>query len=126
MRVGVVGLSHFHVTGWVETIEAFPAELEIVALYDPDAERGRALAPPHHDPTLRPSLGERYRGLPFETRLDDLIERRAIDVALVTLPNAVAPDAFASLAGAGVTRLIANPAARQAAEMQPAYATART
>lgn len=120
MRVGVVGLSHFHVTGWVETIEAFPAELEIVALYDPDPERGRALAPPHHDPTLRPSLGERYRGLPFETRLHDLIERHAIDVALVTLPNAEGPEAIAILAGAGVHMLIDKPAARSAAELRPA------
>ena len=53
LRVGVVGLAHYHVTGWVETLEGFADELEIVALYDPDPERGRTLAPPHHDPSLR-------------------------------------------------------------------------
>ena len=120
MRVGVVGLSHFHVTGWVETLETFPADLEIVALYDPDPERGRSLAPPHHDPTLRPSLGDRYRGLPFETRLADLIERHAVDVALVTLPNADAPAAIGMLADAGIHLLIDKPAARSAAELMPA------
>ena len=54
LRVGVVGLAQYHVTGWVETLEGFPDELEIVALYDPDPERGRTLAPLHHDPSLRP------------------------------------------------------------------------
>lgn len=120
MRVGVVGLSHFHVTGWVETLEAFPVDVDIVALYDPDPHRGRTLAPPHHDPTLRPSLGERYRDVPFETRLDDLIERHAIDIALVTLPNADAPAAIAMLADAGIHLLIDKPAARSAAELRPA------
>ena len=57
LRVGVVGLAHYHVTGWVETLEGFPDELEIVALHDPDPERGRTLAPLHHDPSLRPALG---------------------------------------------------------------------
>ena len=54
LRVGVVGLAQYHVTGWVETLEGFPDELEIVALHDPDPERGRTLAPLHHDPSLRP------------------------------------------------------------------------
>ena len=40
LRVGVVGLAHYHVTGWVETLEGFADELEIVALYDADPERG--------------------------------------------------------------------------------------
>ncbi len=119
MRVGVVGLSHFHVTGWVETLEGFP-DLEIVALYDPDPERARTLGPGHHDPSLRPSLGDRYRGLPVETRLDDLIARHALDIALVTLPNADAPDAIAALAGAGIHLIIDKPAARSAAELRPA------
>ncbi len=120
MRVGVVGLSHFHVTGWVETLEGFPDDLEIVALYDPDRERGRTLAPPHHDPTLRPALGEQYRSLPFETRLDALIERHDLDIALVTLPNVDAPDAIGMLAGAGIHLLIDKPAARSANELRPA------
>ena len=102
LRVGVVGLDHYHVTGWVETIEGFPDELEIVALYDPDPEMARTLAPTHHDPSLRPGLGEAYRGLPVETSLDELIERHALDVALVTLPNADAPAAIERLAGAGI------------------------
>ena len=118
LRVGVVGLAHYHVTGWVETLEGFPDELEIVALYDPDPERGRTLAPLHHDPSLRPALGDRYRGIPFETRLDDLIDRHDLDLALVTLPNADAPAAIARLAAAGIHLLVDKPAARSAGELR--------
>ncbi len=120
LRVGVVGLAHYHVTGWVETLEGFGDEVEIVALHDPDPERGRALAPVHHDPSLRPGLGERYRGLPFETDLDELIARHDLDIALVTLPNAAAPTAIERLARAGVHLVIDKPAARSAAELRPA------
>ena len=125
LRVAVVGLDHYHVTGWVETIEGFPDELEIVALYDPDPERARTLAPPHHDPSLRPGLGERYRSLPVETRLDELITGHALDLALVTLPNSDAPTAIERLARAGVHLLVDKPAARNAREARQAFDVAR-
>ena len=125
LRVGVVGLNHYHVTGWVETLEGFNGEVEIVALHDPDAELGRALAPVHHDPSLRRSLGEAYRALPFETSLDRLIADHALDIALVTLPNADAPAAIARLAGAGIHLLVDKPAARSAVELRPAVAAVR-
>ena len=123
LRVGVVGLSHYHVTGWVETIEGFPDELEIVALYDPDPERARALAPTHHGPSLRAGLGEAYRAIPVETHLDDLIRGHDLDVALVTLPNAAAPVAIEELARAGIHLLVDKPAARTAAEARQAFKT---
>ena len=125
LRVGVVGLSHYHVTGWVETLETLDDLLEIVALYDPDPERGRTLGPPHHDPTLRTALGEQYRDLPFEIRLDDLIARHALDLALVTLPNIDAPGAIAQLASTGIHMLIDKPAARSAGELRPAVEAVR-
>jgi glucose-fructose oxidoreductase len=125
LRVGVVGLAHYHVTGWVETIEGFPDELEIVALYDPDPARARTLAPTHHDPSLRPGLGERYRAIPVETRLDDLIGRHELDLALVTLPDAHAPDAIERLAQAGIHLLVDKPAARSAGEARRAFAAVR-
>ena len=56
LRVGVVGLAHYHVTGWVETIEQFPEQLEIVALYDPDPATGQRLRPRYTDPSLRPGI----------------------------------------------------------------------
>src|SRR6478736_182023 len=125
LRVGVVGLAHYHVTGWVETLEAFRDELEIVALYDPDPERGRTLAPSHHDPSLRPELGPAYRDVPFETDLERLIAAHDLDVALVTLPNVDAPAAIERLAGAGIHLLIDKPAARSAAELRPAATSVR-
>ena len=125
LRVGVVGLSHYHVTGWVETIEGFPDELEIVSLYDPDPERARTLAPTHHDPSLRAGLGEGYRGIPVETRLDHLVDRHDLDVALVTLPNAQAPAAIERLARAGIHLLVDKPAAQSAAEARRAFAAVR-
>ena len=121
LRVGIVGLSHYHVTGWVETLEGFADRLEIVALYDPDPDRAASLAPPHHDPALRPSLGESYRAVPFETSLEGLIERHALDIALVTLPNVDAPAAIERLAGAGIHLLIDKPAARTAADARRAF-----
>jgi predicted dehydrogenase len=126
LRVGIVGLGHFHVTGWVETLEGFPDELEIVALYDPDPALLRTLAPLHHDPSLRPGLGERYRSLPAESRLADLIERHRLDVALVTLPNAKAPSAIEALAAAGVNLIVDKPAARSAPEAQRAFDAVRS
>lgn len=125
LRVGVVGLSHYHVTGWVETIEGFPDELEIVALYDPDPERARTLAPTHHDPSLRAELGERYRGIPVETTLDDLVGRHDLDIALVTLPNADAPASIERLAEAGIHLLVDKPAATSATEGRRAFAAVR-
>nr|MBA3236600.1 Gfo/Idh/MocA family oxidoreductase [Chloroflexota bacterium] len=126
LRVAVVGLDHYHVTGWVETLEGFADDLEIVALYDPDPDCGWALAPSHHDPALRATLGERYRDRPFETRLDDVIDRHRPDVALVTLPNADAPAAIETLAAAGVHLLIDKPGARSGPEMGRAADTVRS
>jgi predicted dehydrogenase len=120
-----VGLAHYHVTGWVETLEGFADELEIVALYDPDRARGRALAPTHHDPSLRPGLGERYRALPVETDLDTLVRGHDLDLALVTLPNDAAPAAIERLATAGIHLLVDKPAARTAAEARRAFGVAR-
>lgn len=125
LRVGVVGLAHYHVTGWVETIEGFPDELEIVALYDPDPERARTLAPTHHDPSLRTGLGERYRVTPVETRLVDLVGRHDLDLALITLPNAHAPEAIERLARAGVHMLVDKPGARSADEARRAFEAVR-
>ena len=41
----IIGLNHYHVTGWVKSLELFRDRLEIVALYDPDPARGATLAP---------------------------------------------------------------------------------
>lgn len=125
LRVAVVGLEHYHVTGWVNSLELFPDRVEIVALHDPVASRGESLAPSFHDLGMRPALDASYRALPFYTELDSLLATEQIDLALVTLPNSEIPDAMIRLARAGVHMLVDKPAARTAAEAEPAFAAAR-
>jgi UDP-N-acetyl-2-amino-2-deoxyglucuronate dehydrogenase len=125
LRVGVIGLEHYHVTGWVNSLELFSDRLEIVALYDPDPARGEALAPTYFDPHLSAALDESYRSVPFYTDLDALLNRQKIDIALVTLPNSMIPDAVTKLAQSGVHMLVDKPGARTAAEAEPAFRAAR-
>ena len=124
-RLGVIGIDHFHATGWVESIEQFSDQIEIVALYDRKPAIGETLAPVDHDPRLSPALSPAHRALPFYTDLDRLLAEQTIDLALVTLPNAEAPAAITRLAEAGVHLLIDKPGARTAAEARAAFATAR-
>jgi len=120
-RLGVVGIDHYHTSGWVESFEQFTDEVEIVALYDGDPAIGRTLAARFHDPSLSPALAPRYRSLPFYDDLSRLIERERLHLALVTLQNREAPAAIAKLARAGVHMLIDKPAARNASEARRAF-----
>lgn len=124
-RVAVVGLNHYHVTGWVESLAQLPNRVDVVALYDSDPVRGERLAPDHADPHLSPALPAWTADLPFETDLDRLIRDHRPEVALVTLPNADAPAAVARLARAGIHALVDKPLARTAAEAECAVAAAR-
>ena len=125
LRVAVVGLEHYHVTGWVRTLELLPDDLEIVALYDPDPDSGRRLAPRFVDPALPPALDDRYRELPVETDLQRLLEQHRPDVALVTLPDRDAPAAIERLGAAGVHLIVDKPAARSSQDARRAFAAAR-
>ncbi|MCO5220334.1 MAG: hypothetical protein M9947_01985 [Thermomicrobiales bacterium] len=84
-RLAVVGLDHYHTTGWVESIELFPDELEIVGIYEPDRTVWSGLAPRYYDPHLKPSLHERHRATPFFDDLGKLIETASRPISLVTL-----------------------------------------
>jgi predicted dehydrogenase len=120
--LAVIGLEHYHVTGWVESLEQFSDRIEIVALYDPDPALGERLAPSHHDPILSPALPPRYRELPFTTDLNALIREQKPDLALVTMPNNAMPAAIETLANAGIHLLIDKPGGRTAPEAAPALA----
>src|SRR5215207_3023029 len=117
-RVAVVGLDHYHTTGWVESLELFPDELEIVAIYEPDRSLWEGLAPRYFDPHLKPALHDRHRSTPFVDELDSLIASFEPDIALVTLSNRDLPGAIERLASAGVHMLVDKPGAsnRQAAK----------
>jgi UDP-N-acetyl-2-amino-2-deoxyglucuronate dehydrogenase len=121
LRLGVIGIDHYHSTGWVESLEQFPDEIEIVALYDPDPTISRSLAPRFHDPSLSAALSRPYLDLPFYTDLESLLSRERLDLALVTLQNRDAPRAIERLAAASVHLLIDKPAARSAAEARQAF-----
>jgi hypothetical protein len=84
MRLGVVGIDHFHTTGWIDSLEHFADRIEIVALYDPNPEMGETLRPNWADPGLRRQLDAKYRSLPFYTDLDQMIAEHRLDIALVT------------------------------------------
>jgi predicted dehydrogenase len=122
LRLGVVGIDHYHTTGWVESLEQFAEEIEIVALYDPDPTIRTTLAPRFHDPSLSAALHPSYRDLPFYDDLESLLARERLDLALVTLQNRDAPAAIERLAAASVHLLVDKPAARNAADARQAFA----
>lgn len=119
-RMAVIGLNHYHVTGWVESLEAWRDKIEIVALYDADPALGERLAPSHHDPVLAKSLPAWCKDVPFYTDLDQLIAKVKPDLALITLQNIDMPAAIIKLADAGVHMLVDKPGGRTAAEARPA------
>lgn len=124
-RVAVVGLDHYHTTGWVESLELFPEELEIVAIYEPDQTLWEGLAPRFFDPHLSPALHERHRKTPFVDQLDTLIAEYAPEIALVTLPNVAIPPAIETLANAGVHMLVDKPGAPNRSAAKRAFGIAR-
>jgi predicted dehydrogenase len=126
LRLGVVGIDHFHTTGWVRSLEYFADEIEIVALYDPDPEMVRTLRPRFVDPSLLRELPEAYRKLPTYTDLDRLIAEQRLDLALVTSLPRDAPDAIVKLAAAGVHMLADKPVTRTAADCRRAADAVRS
>lgn len=124
LRLGVVGLDHYHVTGWAESLEAFAAEIEVVALYESDDAVRATLAPRHRDPSLPAALPTTYRDLPAWSDLSAMLATESLDLALVTLPNRDAPPAIETLARAGVHMLVDKPAAISAHDARRAFAAA--
>jgi predicted dehydrogenase len=125
LKVLVAGLDHYHVTGWVDTLGLFPDELEIVALYDPEAANGTALRPRFVDPSLPEALPASFRDLPFSTDLDRLLAEQRPDIALVTMPDRDAPAVIERLARARVHMVIDKPAALTSARARQAFDVVR-
>jgi predicted dehydrogenase len=124
-RIGIVGVDHYHTTGWVDSLGLFADRLDVVALYDSNPAIGESLAPTYFDPHLSARLEDRYRDIPFTTDLDELIAYHGIDIALVMLPNVDAPNAIAKLATAGIHMLVDKPGGANAAALERALAVAR-
>ena len=124
-RVIVVGLNHYHVTGWVESLGALADRVDVVGRCDPDPARAPAPGPDAVDPSLAPAFPAWFAALPFDTDLDAAIDRHRPDVALIALPNAHAPAAIETCARKGVHVLVDKPGARTAAEARRAFGLAR-
>jgi predicted dehydrogenase len=120
LRLGVVGIDHFHTTGWVDSLEWFADEVEIVALYDPNPAMGETLRPTWADPGLRPQLDAKYRAVPFYSDLDRMLAEQNLDLALVTSLPRDAADAIVTCANAGVHMLADKPVTRNAADCRRA------
>jgi predicted dehydrogenase len=120
-RVAVVGLNHYHVTGWVGSLEALSDRVVVVARCDGDPARADGRAPDHIDPSLARQFPGWFNELPFEADLATLIDRHKPDIALVTLPNDEAPGAIELLADAGIHLLLDKPTARTAREAERAF-----
>lgn len=124
-RAIVVGLNHYHVTGWVGSLGQLGDRVEVVGRHDPDLARESAPGPDHVDPNLAPLFPDSIAGTPFDTDLDRLIRETRPDVALITLPNSLAPAAIETCARHGVHVLVDKPGARTAAEAERTFGLAR-
>ncbi len=122
-RAVVVGLNHYHVTGWVESLNEFQDRVEIVGRYDPSPERRDLDGPDNADPNLAQQFPAWFRSVPFYSDLGTLIRDARPNIAVVTLPNVAAPGAIQHLAEAGVHLLVDKPGARTALEARAAFAS---
>ncbi len=115
LRAVVAGLDHYHVTGWVETLGLFREQIEIVGRYDPDPARADCTRPRFVDPSLPGGFSESFLAVPFFSDIGRLIRETRPELAVITLPNRLAPDAIVELAGAGCHILSDKPGALDAA-----------
>jgi predicted dehydrogenase len=125
LRTVVVGLEHFHVTGWLETLGLFPEQIEIMGRYDPDPARVDAARPTYVDPNLPQRFPDSFLATPFFSDIDRLIQDVRPHLAVVTLPNRLAPDAIVELARAGCHVLVDKPGALDAAGAKRSVEAAR-
>ncbi|MGD9711678.1 MAG: Gfo/Idh/MocA family protein [Thermomicrobiales bacterium] len=125
LRTVVVGLNHYHVTGWVESLAAFESELEIIARFDPDPARAALSQPDFSDPNLPQGFPDWFASVPFYSDLEEMIAATSPELALVTLPNVDVPDAATLLSTSGTHLLIDKPGGADAQSAARAVAAAR-
>jgi UDP-N-acetyl-2-amino-2-deoxyglucuronate dehydrogenase len=124
-RVVVVGLNHYHVSGWVESLAQFSEQIEVVARYDANPERVYQPAPEFIDPNLSQTFPEWMASVPFYSSIDAMLRDSKPDIALVTLPNSDAPVAIELLARNGTHLLVDKPGAIGARDAESAFGAVR-
>jgi len=115
LRTVVIGLDHYHVTGWVETLGLFPERIELAGRYDADPVRAGSLRPRFVDPGLTQQFPPAFDAVPFYSDIAALIREIRPELAVVTLPNRLAPEAIVELARSGCHILADKPGALDAA-----------
>lgn len=125
LRTVVVGLNHYHVTGWVESLAGFKDDIEIVGRYDPDPARASAIAPDFSDPNLPQFFPGWFSPVPFWDDLDQMVAEVEPQLALITLPNVAVSDAVARLGAAGTHLLVDKPGGAKAVDAEAAMNAAR-
>ncbi|MCO5220344.1 MAG: Gfo/Idh/MocA family oxidoreductase [Thermomicrobiales bacterium] len=125
LRTVVAGLEHYHVTGWAETLGLFPDRIEVVGRFDPDSTRADRDRPAFVDPHLPESFPAWFQQVPFYADLDRMLRDTRPDLAMVTLPNRIAPDAIVALTQAGCHVITDKPGALDAAGAGRAVDAAR-
>jgi UDP-N-acetyl-2-amino-2-deoxyglucuronate dehydrogenase len=125
LRTIVVGLEHYHVTGWVETIGLFPEQIEVVGRYDPDPARADRDRPAFADPNLPQAFPAWFQQTPFSSDLEALLRETRPELAMVSLPNRLAPAAILELARAGCNVIVDKPGALTAAGAEQSVSATR-
>jgi predicted dehydrogenase len=124
-RLALIGVNHYHATGWAETVLQLSNHVEVVAVYDPDSAALNRFAPQDHDPRLPPAMPAELASLPRYDDLERLLAEHRLDLAVVTLPNHRAPEAIVRLARSGIHLMVDKPGARTAEDARRAFGSAR-
>jgi len=109
IRVGYAGIDHHHAGPYLESLDRLPVEVV------------RACPAEGGDPASPEALDD----VPIHGGVDAVLEAGDVDLLWVTLPNATTPAVIESAVAAGVDVFTEKPAARTAADLEPAVERVR-
>src|SRR5262245_8148264 len=104
-RLALCGIDFPHAAGYRGTLQNLP-DVEVVAFYDPDPARTRALLEPP------------YRDVPVYADLEALIAEARPDAAMLSLPHDQRPRLMHRLVDAGVHLWVEKPGATSSAVLK--------
>lgn len=125
IRLAIIGLNHYHVCGWADTLRNLKDVVEVVGIYDSDPGQVGVLQPQFQDPSLPQSLADEYKTLPFYSDLPELIREQRPHAALVMDHHVRNPGHVEILAQAGIHAFLDKSGACNAADLARAMQSAR-